>query len=684
MPPSKATSTSNRRPASAVPAFRFVGGKGGVGKTTCAAALGISAARAGRRTLIVSTDPAPSLGDALRQPLGAAPRCVKGISNLEAVELDAPAALERWIAARRELLEEIALRGTWLDRDDVSRLLRLSLPGIDEIAALLELADFSAGGKYDCLIVDTAPTGHMLRMLAMPALLGGMARTFDRMQGKHRILVNAIRGGWTRDAADVLIDSIEGQAGRMDAILHDAKTSTLAWVTLAEPMSVEETRDALKALRDDGVAVDRIVANRLTQPPPQRCAWCSARRRVEQRALSRLERDRRAGELLAVLPAMDVEPRGLPALARIARLLDRTTPAPRQLRTTTRAHRVVATGPIPNRGDVPPLATGNTKLLMFGGKGGVGKTTCAAAAAIRIAADRRRPRVLLLSTDPAHSLGDVFGERLSEAERPIKNGPSNLLVCEIDARRGFAELRERFASAIDELVDRIVGGSGVGGAASRHDRQVLQDLFDLAPPGVDELIAVIEITDAILATGREPHFDLVVIDSAPTGHTLRLLEMPGLAHDWVKALMAILLKYQSIVGVGGLGEVLLRLSQGLRRLRELLTDPARTTFVAVTRPAALPHAETLRLVRRLRAASISVPAVLVNAMGGGTCRRCARESRVQRRQLTMLAREFASRRDGPAVVVAPGWMPAPAGAAELRRFAAQWRLRPRAASVRRR
>ena len=137
--------------------------------------MGVSAARAGHRTLVVSTDPAPSLGDALRQPLGASPRRVKGISRLEAVEVDAPAALERWIAARRELLEEIALRGTWLDRDDVARLLRLSLPGIDEIAALLELADFSASGKYDCLIVDTAPTGHMLRMLAMPALLGGMA-----------------------------------------------------------------------------------------------------------------------------------------------------------------------------------------------------------------------------------------------------------------------------------------------------------------------------------------------------------------------------------------------------------------------------------------------------------------------------------------------------------------------------
>jgi anion-transporting ArsA/GET3 family ATPase len=158
--------------------------------------------------------------------------------------------------------------------------------------------------------------------------------------------------------------------------------------------------------------------------------------------------------------------------------------------------------------------------------------------------------------------------------------------------------------------------------------------------------------------------------------------MPTLAHDWVKALMAIMLKYQSIVGLGGLGEVLLGLSQGLRRLRALLNDPERTRFVAVTRPAALPHAETLRLMRRLRAVSISVPVVIVNAVGAGTCTRCSRESRAQQRELATLARQFGRRRDGPAVIVAPGWMPAPAGAADLRRFAAEWRGRPHAARQR--
>ena len=151
--------------------------------------------------------------------------------------------------------------------------------------------------------------------------------------------------------------------------------------------------------------------------------------------------------------------------------------------------------------------------------------------------------------------------------------------------------------------------------------------------------------------------------------------MPALAHDWVKALMAILLKYQSIVGVGELGEVLLRLSQGLRRLRELLTDPARTTFVAVTRPAALPHAETLRLLRRLRAASISVPAVIVNAVGAGTAHDvranpgCSSgSSRRWRGSSTAAATDqrSSSRQDG---------CRRPRGPADLRRFAASWRLR---------
>jgi anion-transporting ArsA/GET3 family ATPase len=162
-PRSKATRTTTGADASATrdPRYLFVGGKGGVGKTTCAAAIALTAALDGSRTLVVSTDPAPSLGDALSRPLGPAPRRVPlRRGRLDAVEIDAAAALGRWLDTRRRHLERIALRGTWLDDDDVSRLLRLSLPGIDELAALLEIARFASGGAYDLIVVDTAPTGH--------------------------------------------------------------------------------------------------------------------------------------------------------------------------------------------------------------------------------------------------------------------------------------------------------------------------------------------------------------------------------------------------------------------------------------------------------------------------------------------------------------------------------------------
>jgi Anion-transporting ATPase len=149
--------------------LQLFGGKGGVGKTTCAAAWAITAARSGLHTLLISVDPAHSLGDVLGVRLGPAPRLVPATrGRLSGVEIRASSIVRRWLTERRDLLEAIALRGTWLDRDDVSGLLELTLPGIDELAALLEIARFSRSGRYELLVVDTAPTGHTLRLLGHP------------------------------------------------------------------------------------------------------------------------------------------------------------------------------------------------------------------------------------------------------------------------------------------------------------------------------------------------------------------------------------------------------------------------------------------------------------------------------------------------------------------------------------
>lgn len=632
--------------------------------------MAVSAARAGRRTLLISTDPAPSLGDALGCPLSATPRRVSlRAGTLHAVEIDARRALERWLAPRRPVFERIALRGTWLDEEDITRLLRLSLPGIDELAALLEIRRLAGDRRYDFVVVDTAPTGHTLRMLCMPEALRRLATVFDHMQGKHRTLSEALRGAWQPDAADAMIDEIDTEGREMAALLRDADSTETWWVTLPEPMSVAETLDAASALERQRIRLHAVIVNRLTPLPDRACRWCRVRRVVERTAIRSLaEGPVRLPRVVGVM-ARDREPTGTLRLATIGAEIERGLPPPLARAGSVARVRGVsgAAGRPAALGD--SLAGPGAALIMFGGKGGVGKTTCAAAAALDLARRHPQRRVLLLSTDPAHSLGDALGIVLTDAERVIPGGPPNLRVRELDASLGFRQVRERYGAAIDVMFDRLARGSAVDVA---HDRQVLQDLMDLAPPGIDELAAVLGVTDALLGPADD---DVVVMDTAPSGHALRLLEMPGLVHDWAKALMAILLKYQPVVGAGDLGVILVRISQGIGRLRELLCDPARTRFIAVMRAEALPRAETLRLLNRLRSLRINVPAVVVNAIGAGTCKRCRRTVAAEQREIVAFTRAVSRVGSPPMIVLACAEMPPPHRPAALLAWERNWGTR---------
>ena len=643
--------------------FVFYGGKGGVGKTTCAAARAVSEAAAGERVLVVSTDPAHSLGDALGVSLSSTPRLIR--PRLRALELDGPRAFKRWLAAHRGPLGDILEHGTWLDRDDVEALMELSIPGIDELVGLLEIMRLSQSGSSDLIVVDTAPTGHTLRLLAAPEAVAALARVFDAMQEQHRIVRLQLARVGRPEAADRLIALLEAQAQQVSRQLRDPRQTSLQWVTLAEEMSVAETEDAIGTLERSGIRVTEIVINRVL-PGGSPCPICDRRRARERQTIARIRRGAARRRGMRVVAAETREPRGVRALTRIGGFL-RGKPANRPGAAATRQRDDTGMSialSLPPRLDTVAAerinAFNGARFLFFGGKGGVGKTTIAAATAIRLSRARPTERVLLLSTDPAHSLGDVVSTAIGDTPRALVRGPKNLVAREVDAPRALALRRADLEGALDEIASAF-GAGAVDAARSA-------ELVDLAPPGVDELFGMLSVFEA-----RED-YDIIVVDTAPTGHALRLLEMPDIAREWVQLLLRVLLKYRSLVRPGQLAAELVRLSQSIRELQRLLQDQSHTRFIVVTRAAQVARAETERLLARLRRLQLPAPAVVVNALtlAPGRCPRCRATAAAERVELRALARGRRGRSRECVIIQTPLSAPPPRGVRALDEWAGTW------------
>jgi arsenite-transporting ATPase len=665
---------SRRIAADHAPSYEFLGGKGGVGKTTLAAALALGRAGAHRPTLVVSTDPAHSLGDVLGHRVGArGARVPARGAALDALELDGDRALDGWLRPRRASLRLIAERGTYLDATDVDRFLGLSFPGVDELGGLLELMRVAASGRYGAVVVDTAPTGHTLRLLAVPETLRRIATVLGAMLAKHHFLLTRLSGRDRLDAADRLVTEVDAEASRLTGLLRDRRRCRFRWVVLPEMLAVEEARDAVHELEASGIAIDEILVNRVAAGADVGSPFDRRRARAEGEAI-RAVREAFAGRPIRLVPELTREPRGLVALRPLVRCL-----GPRRPARERRARGSTGRAGSGRRAPPPPALTAGwpdlvapegLRLLLFTGKGGVGKSTCAAATALTLGAMAPGRRILLLSTDPAHSLGDVLATRVGDAGRRVPAGPGALDVRELDANRVFAVRREGYRAAVDRLFDAIRGDSRFDVA---FDRAVARDLLDLAPGGLDELCALLAVTEALFPPGAAPpRHDLVVVDTAPTGHTLRLLALPGLALEWVRALLTTLLKYRQVLGLGAVAADLVELSRGLRRLQTLLADPGQARVVVVSRAATLPRLETIRLLRRLDALGLTVSALIVNALApADACRAgtaaAAQAAEVQRLQAA--ARRGAARWP---VLLAPVVAPPPRGVSALRGWAGTW------------
>jgi len=662
-------SRNGKRPKAVT--FLFFGGKGGVGKTTCAAARAVAEARRRARVLVVSTDPAHSLGDALAVRLSARVTRLPVPVAFDALELDAPRAFARWIANHGEAVADIIANGTWLDRRDIDALLGLSLPGVDELVGLLEIMALAGRDPlYDFVIVDAAPTGHLLRLLAAPDAVAAIAAVFDALQEDHRIMRREFGRLGRPEAADRLIELLVDQAARTRALLRDRRRTTFEWVMLPEELSLEETKDGIAALRRNRFHVGGVIVNRVLPAGPP-CPICDRRRVEESRVVARVRRTF-ADLPVRLVPEQLHEPRGIRSLGAVARLVAGKEAALR--RQTSLRRRPSASAAYADAGSLPARrqrsapetleALRGARVLFFVGKGGVGKTTTAAATALRLA--RRDParRVLLLSTDPAPSLADVFAVSIGDRATTIRGGPNNLRVRELDARAVLKARRAGLESALAEL------GATLGARESSAEQ-----LLDLAPPGIDELFALLTVTELMAPPndeGEPPEYDLLVVDAAPTGHTLRLLEMPAAAREWVQLLMRVQLKYRAIARPGRFAQEIVELSQSIRRLQALFHDPDATRFVVVTRAAKVPQLETDRLFDRLRALGLAAPIVVVNArtLAPGRCPRCRLSAAAERRILAAVERRCGRRRC--AIIQTPLVAPPPRGPTMLERWASRW------------
>jgi arsenite-transporting ATPase len=252
----------------------------------------------------------------------------------------------------------------------------------------------------------------------------------------------------------------------------------------------------------------------------------------------------------------------------------------------------------------PPLVLPTSRLVLIGGKGGVGKSTIAAATALGLAARYPERKVLIFSTDPAHSLSDSFGQKIGTEITSI-GGISNLSAQEIDAPRLLVDFKQRYRDSINDIFNSFLSS---GEMQMEFDQDVMERLLDLSPPGIDEVMALIEVME-LMAGGK---FDIFVLDTAPTGHLLRFLDMPEIANDWLDAAMKVILKYQGLASLSSVAGLVMRYSSQVRKLRKKLLDAAGAEIIVVTVPEAMGVVEMGRLLQALRKFKIACRQLVIN------------------------------------------------------------------------
>jgi len=463
--------------------FIFFSGKGGVGKSTMSCATAVWLARKGYKTLIVTTDPAPNLGDIFGQKIGHHIIAIGIVPNLYAVEINPDAASQEYRERMVSPLKDI------LDQKKLDAMMeQLKSPCVEEVAAFDSFIEYMDDPQYDVVVFDTAPTGHTIRLLELPS---GWSDELDK-------------DGSTCIGPSSSLQGAKVKYKKAIGYLQDGIKTSFIFVLKPERSSIIETNRSMEELSKLGIRTNSLIINGVLPAYAATDAFFQKKKVEEDRMLAEIKRDFVLNELQ--YPLQDTEIIGVDALESVAAYLfeDRKV---RVHQVPGKAHassEIVKSDLDAVRKLLHPV--NGTRYIFFTGKGGVGKSTLACATSVYLADEGFK--TLIVTTDPASHLQEIFEQEVGAAPTPVK-GVKNLDVARIDQKVSLDEYRKRILESVK-------------GQSKDIQKSVEEDLNS---PCAEEMSAF----EKFMSYFELEDYQIVIFDTAPTGHTLRLLELPS---DW--------------------------------------------------------------------------------------------------------------------------------------------------------
>jgi len=548
--------------------YLFFSGKGGVGKTSMACTHAVRLAEAGKKTLIVTTDPASNLADMFEQSIGHQVTPIQGLPNLWAMEIDPDRAMQEYIdRAMAPIRAAFPPQIVQVMEEQMSGPCTAEVAAFDRFTDFLETPD-TAEASFDVVIFDTAPTGHTIRLLELPA------------EWSQSIDAASAGSGQTCIGPAAAIQDAKHKYERALAAMRDTAQTTFVFVLHPEAISIKETRRAIGELSKLGIRSYRLIVNGIIPAEAALNTLFAARAEMQARYLDQIEADLPYPLQRMFLLAGEIK--GVNRLRQVAEIFfeGASTPGAIAAEDTPSHAPTVATPLSEIRTRLQP--DGHRRTVFFAGKGGVGKTVASCITAVWLA--RQGHKTLLLTTDPAAHLGDVLDSPVGDEIAPV-SGQTNLWAVKIDPKAAAETYKERI---LDDARRR-----------GRPESAIAVMAEELDSPCTEEMAAF----DKFIEYASQDEWQAVVFDTAPTGHTLRLLELPV---DWSKQLDV---KIFASVDANAADDVA---KQRFGKVIEMMRDPEQSTFAFVMYPEATPILEAWRAARELGTVGIQPGLVVAN------------------------------------------------------------------------